>query len=94
MNNKNSPITPTVLIEKYRNSYRTATPREMEETFNPLFAPTGLSKREYAAIMAMQGLLAGYGGRNKDPKTNDIVEYSVKYADALFTELDKTQEEE
>jgi hypothetical protein len=48
----------------------------------------GLSKREYFAAMAMQGMVS---------KTNDynyaraIAEVAVKYADELINELNKSQ---
>ena len=49
---------------------------------------SGLTKREYAAIMAMQGLLActslGLGA-----SSNAIATTAVLYADALLTELSK-----
>ena len=44
----------------------------------------GLSKREYFAGLAMQGLLAG--ARVTQPP---LYEIAVKYADALLKELDK-----
>ena len=52
-------------------------------TYNP-----GLTKREYAAIKIM----AGFAASSEDgPATiGDIAEYAVKWADALFDELDKT----
>lgn len=43
-----------------------------------------LTKREYFAAMAMQGLLAE---QNETP--TDIARYAVSYADALITELNK-----
>jgi len=55
---------------------------------------TGLTKREYAAIKAMQGYIAGItgwsdglegGGCNLD--YDDCAEEAVRYADALLTAL-------
>ena len=47
----------------------------------------GLTKREYFAAMAMQGLCAGTRF-HFDP--HSYAEYSVKYADALIEQLNKT----
>lgn len=45
----------------------------------------GLTKREYAAIMAMQGLLADPEGRVYDK----VPKIAVELADALLAELEK-----
>ena len=55
----------------------------------------GLTKREYFAAFAMQGLLSSgsvmgiLSGNNGMAVPNLIAEYSVQYADALLAELDK-----
>lgn len=52
---------------------------------------SGLTKREYFAALAMQGLSAFPGiiaGQTKITST-DIAKVSVKYADALIAELNK-----
>lgn len=46
----------------------------------------GLTKREYFAGLAMQGILAGAFGQGT---TGQCVELSVEYADALLEELAK-----
>ncbi len=46
----------------------------------------GLTKREYFAAMAMQGLISGNGTH-----FSDIPEKSVEFADALLAELEKTE---
>lgn len=46
----------------------------------------GMSIRQYAAIKAMQGLLAG---RNSDRGMMDYSETAVEIADALLAELGK-----
>ncbi len=46
---------------------------------------SGLTKREYFAAMAMQGLLAS------GDYTQDIAHSSVECADALISELNKQQ---
>ena len=48
---------------------------------------TGLTKREYAAIMAMQGLLASDAPFSEDAE--QCAEAAIKYADELFSQLDK-----
>lgn len=49
------------------------------------FSPFGLTKREYFASMAMQGLMACPGKF----KTEQIVKFSIETADALLIELEK-----
>ena len=48
---------------------------------------TSLTKREYFAAMALQGLLAG----NASDSIEDASKYAVKAADALIEELNKTK---
>ena len=50
---------------------------------------TGLTKREYFAAAAMQGML-GNMNRSTDPKYAAIS--AVQYADALINELNKTDD--
>jgi hypothetical protein len=49
------------------------------------YSKDGLTKREYFAAMAMQGILSG------KLQTNSVfvADYSVKYADALIKSLNK-----
>lgn len=47
----------------------------------------GLTKREYFAALAMQGLLAS--DVNANLHQNDCVNIAVKHADALLAELEK-----
>lgn len=53
----------------------------------------GLTKREYFAGLAMQGLLATPGGvtglKKGDPTYSGYARASVAYADAILAELDK-----
>lgn len=49
----------------------------------------GLTKREYAAIMAMQGLLSSYSGDVAMPDDQTMSKWAVSLADALFEELEK-----
>jgi hypothetical protein len=57
----------------------------------------GLTKREYFAAMAMQGIIQAnqkieYGdyGKVRDPHEYEIAQNAVRMADALLTELSKT----
>lgn len=47
----------------------------------------GLSKREYFAAMAMQGMIAGSQGLDISPQ--EFAQSSVELADALIVELNK-----
>lgn len=47
----------------------------------------GLTKREYFAGLAMQGLLASYAGIHTIPNPEILAKKSVQFADALLTEL-------
>ena len=49
----------------------------------------GLTKREYFAAMAMQGLCQGYFDKQNDIRPAEIAEASVFIADALLNELEK-----
>jgi hypothetical protein len=51
----------------------------------------GLTKREYFAVMALQGLLTD----NESPNSREeFAGYAVKFADALIEELSKTKTNE
>lgn len=56
----------------------------------------GLTKREYFAILALQGLLADTGSFFPDQQgTGQLAaQAAVKYADALIAELNKDQNDE
>lgn len=53
----------------------------------PMDALAGLTKREYFAALAMQGICANQHTPHWDAER--IAEYSVKYADALIEALNK-----
>lgn len=57
--------------------------------YNNNYISTGLTKREYFAVMAMQGIIANKDGL--DIKIERIVESAVDTADALIEELNKTK---
>ena len=54
----------------------------------------GLTKREYFAIQALQGILSNSGLKNSNIKTTDLIEDSVVIADLLLKELEKNNEPE
>ncbi len=49
----------------------------------------GMTLREFAAISAMQGMLASQGNDGEYYKPNEIIRESVWYADSLLAELQK-----
>lgn len=57
--------------------------------YNNNYISTGLTKREYFASMAMQGIISNKDGL--DIKIERIVESAVDTADALIEELNKTK---
>ena len=61
-----------------------------------LIATDGLTKREAAAIAAMQGLLAASGGSEHYYAADDIKNVSraaVDHADALFDDMEKLDDD-
>jgi nitrogenase subunit NifH len=57
--------------------------------YNNNYISTGLTKREYFAAKAIQGIIANKDGL--DIKIERIVESAVDIADALIEELNKTK---
>lgn len=53
----------------------------------PVFSEMGLTKREFFASHALQGLLAVPAEYNKRPQ--DLVKAAVKYANLMVEELEK-----
>jgi hypothetical protein len=79
MKNSDQPIYPINEDDKYRlDSY-------------PDISYIGLTKREYFAAMAMQGLLAG--DRDFMMKMEDIVKCAISHTDALLKELETKTEQ-
>lgn len=62
---------------------------QMTGTLKAEFA--GLSKREYFAAMAMQGILANSTDRIHDGMFGFVAITAVKQADALLAELERTK---
>jgi hypothetical protein len=66
--------------------------REVSDRFQDgYFDETGLTKREYFAAMAMQGLASALNGTWLRDRQY-TAEMAVLYADALLAELEKEQE--
>jgi hypothetical protein len=82
-----------------------ATQEYHSKNFGVVLAKTGLTKREYFAAMAMQGMLSSikqsYGKPNVNEQSieqsfkdiqqfiNDVADKSVTYSDALIEALNK-----
>lgn len=76
MENADKPISPVA------NEYGHLT-HEMHHESNSL---SGLSKREYFAGLAMQGILAN---NDEIPFAENIAKISIKFADELLKQLEK-----
>ena len=93
--NGNDPIVQTVYRQIGKDSYRPATEKEIKEGIY-LVHKEGLTKREYFAAMAMQGLLANpewmkvYEGEKYLMMADTMATVSVERADALLSELNKS----
>jgi hypothetical protein len=55
---------------------------------------TGISVREYFAVMALQGIISNDAPLYGDDIQANVASLAVGYADALLTELAKTPETE
>ena len=70
------------------NGLDTAFPMQIEDASTVQFVCSGLTKREYFAALAMQGICGdGIPGSHHNPITT--AELAVEYADALIAELNK-----
>jgi hypothetical protein len=75
--------------EKYRISYESQSCAfPVPEKHISEHTEYGLTKREYFAAMALQGLLAN-SFRSPTSYIESNAEYAVNYADALIAELNK-----
>ena len=77
MKNSDKPAYPSQLQEG-----------ESSELTGKLGNADGLTKREYFAAMAMQGILVNMG-RNRFDSIVQVTEEAVKAADALLKEIEK-----
>lgn len=74
------------------NSGQPAFPEQDRNMGGDTWTVSGLTKREYAAIKAMQGILAGRrDGDGWNYEDTAVATWAVAQADALLTELDKPQ---
>lgn len=73
-----------------KNRNQNAYPVTIEDNGNPSVTHLGLTKREYFAALAMQGLLAC---PDISASREDIAEESVKQADELLKVLEKYNQE-
>lgn len=74
-----------------KNSEQPAYPTPDCEVSGTALQYLGLTKREYFAAMAMQGYLASYGP-NEPVNSESAAKKAVKLADALLTELEKSNQ--
>ena len=93
MENSDKPIYPCMMQQVGDNSFRAAKPNDPKEWNMPM---EGLTKREYFAAMAMQGILANesFIDRQATEKGNEtlnqrIGQVSVMMADELLKALEK-----
>jgi hypothetical protein len=87
MENKDQPIYPAMMQQVGNESYRLARTNDPKEWNVPCI---GLTKREYFAAMAMQGLLSHSMDWVNDEQ-GWCAENAVRLADDLLTELSKTE---
>ena len=78
------PIAPMVWRQTGDQSSRPASEKDIREGVHLLYT-NGLTKREYFAGLAMQGLISPISVHHLE----ELARYSVKAADYLITELNK-----
>lgn len=86
MENKNQPAFPVVMQQVGDDEYRASKPGDPKQFNRPM---AGLSKREYFAGLAMQGMAANSHDAMFMMKAAQIATTSVQLADALIAELEK-----
>ena len=77
-----------------RNADMPAMPSGIQEDYNNLAQEPlnlGLTKREHFAAMAMQGILSGVLSNLTDVEWAQVSRDSVRAADALLAELERTK---
>jgi hypothetical protein len=89
MKNSEQPISPCILQQIGKDSFRLSKPNDPKEYQLPVM---GLTKLEYASIEAMKGLLAAdakYGGKTNEYKLLAID--AINHAKALLIQLEEKQ---
>lgn len=73
------------------DSHDPAFPTNVHERDNPDWTMPGMSRRDFFAAFALQGLLSGYGAANAGfPAPKQLAYDAAVNADALLAQLDKT----
>lgn len=88
MKNADQPINPCLMQQVGDDSFRANKPNDPKEWNIPM---AGLTKREYFAGLAMQGLCStSVKGTFEtiEDMYNSVATHSVKIADALLTQLE------
>lgn len=83
MSNANEPAYPAI---ETRPAYD-----DERNLYAETYSVGGLTKREYFAAMAMNGLLAGEYRDTSDRQLETVSVWAVKHADALLAELERTK---
>lgn len=86
MENSKQPINPVQLQQVSADEYRGVRindPKEYTKQFN------GLTKREYFAGLAMQGIDFGDGSAYSDNQIKSACKTAIKFADELLKQLEK-----
>lgn len=86
--NGNDPINTVTMRQTGDDEYRLATERDIREGIW-LSARGGLTKREYFAALAMQGMLSAGDGDFSFDHHIRIAKLSVAHADTLIDALNK-----
>ena len=86
MKNADKPINPVMMQQVGENEFRASKPSDQKEWNIPT---EGLTKREYFAGLAMQGILANSSLNNLKEET--VAEISVLCADKLLENLENTK---
>ena len=95
MKNSETPIHPLILRQTGENEFKVATEKDQREGIF-LSSSYGLTKREYFAALAMQGLLANPNIKRPEQNANlknDLKIFSsiaIEYADSILSELSKS----
>lgn len=85
MKNANKPINPVMMQQVGENEFRASKDNDPIEW---RFPTEGLTKREYFAGLAMQGILAS----GFQTTTGKIIESAIEHADELLKALENEKE--